>query len=160
MAPGKGNQYSNAGVKTMSSASASAYAAMEAGCKISPPKPLNGDLKCSSDSGSCRATCKKEYQFPNGDSVLYISCIDDEWVVKDSEWGGIPACERKDVITFNFYDSYNPFFHQLFASPSARTMEFALLLVSASAPKTSMGHNVSMKRSCVYREPHLRAILK
>lgn len=154
MAPGKGNQYSNAGVKTMSSASASAYAAMEAGCKISPPKPLNGDLKCSSDSGSCRATCKKEYQFPNGDSVLYISCIDDEWVVKDSEWGGIPACERKDVITFNLYDSYNHFFLSAICLPKCQNNGICIAPGQCECSENFHGPQCQHeKKLCLQRAP-------
>lgn len=106
MAPGKGHgkghghgyghQQMNTGIKTSgSSKSGYGFGKMKAGCMTPPSAPNHGTMQCSQASNSCKATCANEYKFPNGNSVLYISCVDNEWTIKDSEWEDIPACERK-----------------------------------------------------------------
>lgn len=64
------------------------------GCTTKPKPPMNARLQCSSISTTCKASCVADYQFPNGETNLFISCVDGEWVIKDSEWSEIPSCER------------------------------------------------------------------
>lgn len=66
------------------------------GCSSKPKQPMNAALRCSSASNTCKATCVPDYQFPNGETNLFISCVDTEWIIKDSEWSEIPSCERND----------------------------------------------------------------
>lgn len=63
------------------------------GCTSKPKPPMNARLQCSSISTTCKASCVADYQFPNGQTNLFISCVDGEWVIKDSEWSEIPSCE-------------------------------------------------------------------
>lgn len=97
VAPGKGNMHYNTGVKTTGVKTVqSGYGKLKATCMTPPSAPGHATMQCSSASNSCKATCAPEYKFPNGNSVLYLSCVDNEWTVKDSEWEHIPACERKN----------------------------------------------------------------
>lgn len=68
------------------------------GCSSKPKQPMNAKLQCSSISNSCKATCIADYQFPNGETNLFISCVDGEWIIKDSEWSEIPSCERNYFV--------------------------------------------------------------
>lgn len=70
------------------------------GCSSKPKQPMNAKLQCSSISNTCKATCISDYQFPNAATNLFISCVDGEWVIKDSEWSEIPSCERKYFMIF------------------------------------------------------------
>ncbi|XP_025836285.1 hemocytin [Agrilus planipennis] len=62
------------------------------GCKDIPTAPMNAGIKCSVYNG-CKANCIPNYQFPNGEIQLYITCRDGEWEIEGTEWSTIPACE-------------------------------------------------------------------
>ncbi|CAK9818181.1 SSPO [Anthophora quadrimaculata] len=62
------------------------------GCSSQPNQPINGELRCSTDSG-CIATCNRGYKFPNGVSRLPITCNDKEWQISDTDWHSVPHCE-------------------------------------------------------------------
>lgn len=64
-------------------------------CTKRPKQPVNASMRCTLLSNSCQATCLRDYLFPNGETSLYISCVDGEWTIKNSEWDEIPSCERK-----------------------------------------------------------------
>uniref|UniRef100_A0A7G3AKI1 Putative hemolectin isoform b n=1 Tax=Lutzomyia longipalpis TaxID=7200 RepID=A0A7G3AKI1_LUTLO len=63
------------------------------GCAGQPNQPLNAVLKCTSNSNTCKATCMANYQFPNGETTLLISCVEGEWIVQGAEWPQVPSCE-------------------------------------------------------------------
>lgn len=102
MGAGKGHtKHMNTGIKTSGGKVKSGYGfgnMKKAGCLTPPSSPNHATMQCSAASNSCKATCSREYQFPNGHSTLYISCIDNEWTIKDSEWDEIPSCEREFLI--------------------------------------------------------------
>lgn len=56
-------------------------------CTHRPKTPMNSNLKCTLKTNSCKATCLKDYQFPNGDTSMPIVC-------EDGVWSEIPSCER------------------------------------------------------------------
>lgn len=60
---------------------------------------MNAGIRCSQYSG-CRANCIANYQFPNGETQLFITCENGEWQVKGTDWKTIPACERKLLTSF------------------------------------------------------------
>ena len=64
------------------------------GCNSEPTPPENAELRCSKFSG-CRATCRNNYIFPNGDQHIFITCEENIWEVQGTEWNYIPPCERK-----------------------------------------------------------------
>lgn len=57
-------------------------------CTHKPKSPMNAAMKCTLKSNSCKATCLKDYSFPNGETTLPIIC-------QDGEWTELPSCERK-----------------------------------------------------------------
>lgn len=70
-------------------------------CTQRPKQPMNASLKCTTTTNSCKATCLKDYAFPNGETSLYITC-------DNGVWNEIPSCERKccqrkslNVVDFN-----------------------------------------------------------
>lgn len=65
---------------------------LDISCSSEPQAPMNAELRCT--KGSCKATCIADFEFPNSETVLYISCVDGEWTIRDSEWETIPSCER------------------------------------------------------------------
>lgn len=58
-----------------------------------PPPPMNSEIKCSLYSG-CRATCLPQYQFPNGETQITITCNNRIWQVQGGDFDTIPSCER------------------------------------------------------------------
>lgn len=56
-------------------------------CTQRPKQPMNANLKCTSTTNSCKATCLTDYAFPNGETSLYITC-------ENGVWNEIPSCER------------------------------------------------------------------
>lgn len=62
-------------------------------CKTKAKPPMNSSMRCSGDT--CKAQCMTDYQFPNGEVMITVSCIDGEWIVQGSEWDQLPSCERK-----------------------------------------------------------------
>ena len=73
---------------------------MKTGCSTQPTAPYHSIMRCSSASNVCTATCNDEYQFPNGDTKLYFSCVNDEWSIQEAKWEEIPDCERESRGTF------------------------------------------------------------
>lgn len=135
------------------------YGKMGGGCTNPPSAPNHAKMQCSSASNSCKATCDREYKFPNGDSVLYISCINNEWTIKDSEWDEIPGCERelRRVIVGGITDCliFQPSAHH-----DARTTVFALPPANAPVRITSWVLNVKIRRSCASRSRICHLILE
>lgn len=64
-------------------------------CKRKVKPPMNSSMRCSGDT--CKAQCMTDYQFPNGEVMITISCIDGEWIVQGSEWDQLPSCERNAI---------------------------------------------------------------
>ncbi|KOX75564.1 Hemocytin [Melipona quadrifasciata] len=62
------------------------------GCSKQPNTPLNGEIKCSINSG-CIATCKHDYEFPNGMTKLAVTCTNKEWHIYGTDWNSVPHCE-------------------------------------------------------------------
>ncbi|XP_044006095.1 hemocytin [Aphidius gifuensis] len=62
------------------------------GCIDHPTSPVNGNIQCSLDSG-CRASCKADYKFPNGEKQLVVLCHDGKWHVTGTDWDFVPHCE-------------------------------------------------------------------
>ncbi|XP_043601962.1 hemocytin isoform X2 [Bombus pyrosoma] len=62
------------------------------GCNKKPDPPIHGEIICSIDSG-CIATCKRDYEFPNGVTRLAITCMNEEWHIYGTDWDSIPHCE-------------------------------------------------------------------
>lgn len=56
-------------------------------CTQRPKTPMNSNVQCTLKSNSCKATCLRDYQFPNGDTSMPIIC-------EDGVWSEIPSCER------------------------------------------------------------------
>lgn len=52
----------------------------------------------------CIATCKRDYEFPNGVTRLAITCMNEEWHIYGTDWDSIPHCERE------FYSKMISFF--------------------------------------------------
>lgn len=149
---GAGKGQMNAGIKTSGGGYGSGK--MKASCMIPPSAPNHATLQCSEASKSCKATCANEYKFPNGHSVLYISCVDNEWTVKDSEWGEIPSCERNicnKFINLNTPGFINRILFQPFARPTVRTMESVSRPGNALVPITSTDPNANTRRNSVCR---------
>lgn len=70
-------------------------------CPGFPKAPDNANIRCAQLSGICKATCNDDdYQFPNGQTDLSISCVDGEWTIKGTELDTIPSCERKNFLLF------------------------------------------------------------
>ncbi|KAG4071830.1 hypothetical protein HA402_005991 [Bradysia odoriphaga] len=55
-------------------------------CTQRPKQPMNANLKCTLKTNSCKATCLQDYEFPNGDTSMHITC-------EDGVWSEIPSCE-------------------------------------------------------------------
>lgn len=64
-------------------------------CSPRPKQPMNASMQCAKLSHSCQVTCNRDYLFPNGETTLYVSCVDGEWAIKGLEHDEIPSCERK-----------------------------------------------------------------
>ncbi|XP_044578140.1 hemocytin isoform X1 [Cotesia glomerata] len=62
------------------------------GCIEHPPAPIYGTIECSTIKG-CRANCNPNYQFPNGETQLIVTCNQNEWQIIGTEWNTIPHCE-------------------------------------------------------------------
>ncbi|XP_076276507.1 hemolectin isoform X2 [Lasioglossum baleicum] len=62
------------------------------GCARQPDAPVNGQIRCSMDSG-CIASCNQNYKFPNGVSQLAVTCSEEQWHIFGTEWTSIPHCE-------------------------------------------------------------------
>lgn len=62
-------------------------------CQRKVKSPMNAAVKCTADM--CRVKCLVDYKFPNGDTVLTMSCVDGEWTIKGAEWDEVPSCERE-----------------------------------------------------------------
>lgn len=60
-----------------------------------PPlnQPSNAKMECNNNM--CKATCMKNYQFPNGATILNLKCVNMDWIIQGVEWNEIPSCERK-----------------------------------------------------------------
>ncbi|XP_049862899.1 hemocytin [Schistocerca gregaria] len=59
---------------------------------VGAPKIINARLSCRIGSG-CRANCYREYQFPSGQTQLFLTCVDGKWQVENTEWETVPNCE-------------------------------------------------------------------
>ncbi|XP_015177061.1 PREDICTED: hemocytin [Polistes dominula] len=62
------------------------------GCTEIPDPPVNGNIRCSIDSG-CIARCQEGHQFPNGVNQLAVTCSNKKWYVAGTDWSTIPHCE-------------------------------------------------------------------
>ncbi|XP_043259225.1 hemocytin isoform X1 [Colletes gigas] len=62
------------------------------GCSSQPDPPINGRIRCSTNSG-CIAACNQNYKFPNGVTQLAVTCKDKQWHILDTEWNSVPHCE-------------------------------------------------------------------
>ncbi|KAF5285691.1 hypothetical protein FQR65_LT13076 [Abscondita terminalis] len=90
----KGGRTKTSGVKTSSFGGGHGGGFNEAmAYKAMPPTPMFSTLKCSQYSG-CRATCESDYQFPNGQTQLFITCNNARWTVEETDWIDVmPSCE-------------------------------------------------------------------
>ncbi|XP_046389468.1 hemocytin isoform X2 [Ischnura elegans] len=75
-----------------SSSSSSVSRGYVGGCANKPDTPVNAVLRCSMFSG-CHASCQKSYQFPTGETQLYIVCKEGKWQIEGGAWETIPSCE-------------------------------------------------------------------
>lgn len=64
-------------------------------CKSKLKTPINSSMRCTADA--CKAKCMADYQFPNGELMITVSCVDGEWIVQGFEWDQLPSCERKTM---------------------------------------------------------------
>ncbi|XP_078043521.1 hemolectin [Augochlora pura] len=62
------------------------------GCTKQPDAPVNGNIRCSMDSG-CIASCNQNYKFPNDVTQLAVTCKDKQWHISGTEWISVPHCE-------------------------------------------------------------------
>ncbi|XP_065346773.1 neurogenic locus notch homolog protein 3-like [Cloeon dipterum] len=62
-------------------------------CTHLPGVPSNSRITCNIASGSCQATCHANYQFPNGENSMYLTCENGNWRVQGADWTTLPPCK-------------------------------------------------------------------
>ncbi|XP_059485414.1 neurogenic locus notch homolog protein 2-like [Neocloeon triangulifer] len=68
-------------------------AVYHAECSHLPPVPAFSKLTCNVASGSCQASCHNNYQFPNGESTMYLTCQNNNWLIHGADWKTLPPCK-------------------------------------------------------------------
>lgn len=153
----KENQYSNERIEGETHVWKSSELEMQSSenpsksCNKKIKTPMNAAVKCSSEV--CKVKCMADYQFPNGDTMLTISCIDGEWVMQGSEWDETPSCERKQMIYFRFHCwifSYLCSF-QRSVRHRAQIMAYAFRPDNVRVPKITSVHFASTRRNYACR---------
>ncbi len=74
---------------------------------------INGKVSCELGKGKCRATCLREYLFPNKQSTLWLHCIDSEWVIENTTRTQIPSCERNFIEIYSEIQGKNNAYHNV-----------------------------------------------
>lgn len=63
-------------------------------CQQRPKLVMNASLRCASQTQTCQITCSPDYVFPNGQTSVFLNCVNNKWIIKNSAWTEIPSCER------------------------------------------------------------------
>lgn len=71
-------------------------------CHGKPPTPINSAIKCSSNI--CKAKCMADHQFPNGETLITLKCINGGWTNEGVKYQDI-SCERTLINKKHIYVS-------------------------------------------------------
>lgn len=105
------------------------------------PKVINAQMSCT--SVVCKITCLKDYEFPGGNNLIQVDCINGTWNIHNSNLKEIPSCERMKKMFIVLWKLLR-FYFTAVCNPSCQNNGICMSPGVCDCPENFMGTQCQM----------------